>query len=378
MHGGYFGRYAPSGHLLYVHQGTLYAVPMDVKRLALTGQAVPVIEEVVGDPGTSGFAQVDFSESGTLAYIRGKAARQTLAWLDSTGRIEPIRGTTAEYTGNAHLSPDGRALVAGVVEGGSANIWVHQWAQDTKTTRLTFTQGFEAYPVWSPDGKGIVFTSNRNGALNLYWMRADGAGSAVRLTESKNDQLAFSFSPDGKRLAFVEIDPKTGYDLWTLPLDEVQSDHPKPGKPEPFLVTPFKEHSPMISPDGRWLAYYSNESGRYEVYVRPFPGPGGKWQLSTGGGDSPVWSKKAPELFYRSAEGMTVASYTANGEAFIAGKSRVWTVKKDLGPYFDLAPDGKRFAVMQPEASEQKGSQHVTFLLNFFDELRRRAPAGGK
>ena len=377
MHGGYYGRYVPSGHLLYVHQGTLYVAPMDAKRMELTGPAAPVIEEVVSDPGTTGSAQVNFSGNGTLVYLPGKPPRQMLAWLDRTGQTLPLRATAAEHSGLVRLSPDGKRLAMGVVEGGNANIWVYEREQDAMT-RLTFTPGYEVNPVWSPDSKHIVFTSSRQGAANLYWMRADGAGQAVRLTESKNDQYPYSFSPEGKQLAFVEIDPKTGFDLWTLPLTAFESDHPKPGKPEPFLVTPFKENLPMISPDGRWLAYHSNESGRDEVYVRPFPGPGGKWQISTGGGDTPNWSKKAPELFYRGGEGMMVASYIANGEAFVASKPRLWVEKKDLGQAFDLAPDGKRFVVLLSEASEQKGPQHVTFLLNFFDELRRRAPAGGK
>jgi serine/threonine-protein kinase len=194
------------------------------------------------------------------------------------------------------------------------------------------------------------------------------------LTESKNSQLPYSFSPDGKQLVFMEITPQTGYDLWTLPLKDGGSDHPAPGKPEPLLVTPSNEKRPMISNDGRWLAYQSDESGRNEVYVRPFPGPGGKWQVSTGGGDYPTWSKKDPQLFFRSSEGMMAASYMTSGEAFVAGKPRPWAAKKDLGEFFDLAPDGKRFAVVQPEESEQKGPTHVTFLLNFFDELRRRVP----
>ena len=178
----------------------------------------------------------------------------------------------------------------------------------------------------------------------------------------------------GKRLVFAEVSSQTNFDLWTLPMDETESDHPKPGKPEPFLVTPFIEQTTRISPDGRWLAYVSDESGGFETYVRPFPGPGGKWRVSTGGGYNPVWSRKAQELFYASGEGMMVASYSANREVFVAGKPRLWAAKKDLGD-FDLAPDGKRFVVVQPEASEPKGPVHVTFLLNFFDELRRRAPA---
>jgi serine/threonine-protein kinase len=130
----------------------------------------------------------------------------------------------------------------------------------------------------------------------------------------------------------------------------------------------------MVSPDGRWLAYQSDESGRYEIYVKSFPGGGGKWQVSIGGGAYPTWSKKQSELFFRSGEGMMVASYNTDGEAFVASKPRLWAAKNDLGEFFDLAPDGKRFAMVQPEASEQKGSTHITFLLNFFDELRRRVP----
>jgi serine/threonine-protein kinase len=376
MRGGSYGRYVPTGHLLYLHQGTLYAASMDVKRLELTGPAVPVVEEVLSS-ASYGFAQADFSRSGTLVYVRGKPARQTLVWLDSTGHTQTLRATATEYNGTVRFSPDGKRLAVSVTEGGNGNVWVYEWERDT-FTRLTFTRAFEGFPVWSPDGKHMAFLSDRHGEglPNLYWIRADGAGEAVRLTQSKNFQVPFSFSPDGKRLAFAELDRQTNGALWTLPLGEMESDHPKPGKPEPFLVAPFSELGPMISPDGRWLAYQSNQSGRYEVYVRPFLRQGGQWQISTGGGDWPVWSKKGPELFYRSSEGMMIASYTTNGEAFVASKPRLWAAKKDLGDYFDLAPDGKRFALLQPEAAEQKGPQHVTFLLNFFDELRRRAPVG--
>jgi Tol biopolymer transport system component len=197
---------------------------------------------------------------------------------------------------------------------------------------------------------------------------------------------AYSFSPDGKRLAFAERDAKTGLDLWALPLDMSDPERPKPGKPELFLRTPFDEQDPAFSPDGRWIAYTSNESGRNEVYVRPFsgvaPSGSGKWQISTSGGRYPIWSRKDRELFYNSDNHIMVAAYTVRADSFATDKPRPWSntqIREPAGIWnLDLAPDGKRFAVfLRPDAiGEQKGSVHVTVLLNFFDELRRRVPAG--
>ena len=376
LRGGYYGRFVPSGHLLYVRQGTLYAVPMDAKRLELTGPARPVTEEVASHVASGG-AQIDVGGAGTLVYIREKASKQTMVWLDSTGHTQPLRKAPAEYLGTPRFSPDGNRLALTVMEGGNTDLWVYEWERD-RLTRLTFAPGLDASPVWSPDGKSIVFMSTRHGgAANLYWMRADGAGEVVRLTESNNGQYPSSFSPDGKWLAFAEQNPQTNLDLWTLPLAEVESGHPKPGKPGPFLVTQYNEAWPVISPDGRWLAYESDESGNEEIYVRQFPGPGGKWRVSTGGGNLPVWSKKGRKLFYQSAEGIMVADYTTTDATFAANKPQLSAEKKSLGG-FDLAPDFERFAVLQSEAPDQKAPTQVVFLLNFFDELRRLAPAVGK
>jgi hypothetical protein len=174
---------------------------------------------------------------------------------------------------------------------------------------------------------------------------------------------------------------ETGADLWTLPLDLGDLEHPKPGIPEPFLRTPSDERSPAFSPDGRWIAYQSDESGRYEVYVQPFPGPGGKAQISTNGGMFPIWSRNARELFFETPDGrITVADYTAQGDSFVPAKPRLWSDQQILSTRtilsLDLAPDGRRFAVLAiPGApSEEKGNVHVTFLMNFFDELRRHGP----
>ena len=217
-------------------------------------------------------------------------------------------------------------------------------------------------------------------------MRADGTGDAERLTESRNSQFPMSWSPDGKSLAFMEVDPQTGPDLWTLPMEEDGAGGLKPGKPAPFLITPFFEGAPAFSWDGRWVAYRSTESGRYEVYVRPFTGPGGKWQISTSGGVWPTWSPNGRELFYRTVGApnrIMVVSYTVEGDSFRAGKPRLWSEGQFTGggtaQNFDLHPNGKRFAVLKtPEDSEQTGPTQVTFVLNWFDEVRSRVASAGQ
>jgi dipeptidyl aminopeptidase/acylaminoacyl peptidase len=222
---GYYGRYVPSGHLLYMRGRTLYAAPMDAKRLALTGPAVPVVENIAIS-SSSGSAQMDFSRSGTLIYVRRKPGSKTLMWLDSTGQTQPLRAAGAEYNPAVRLSPDGKRLALAVVGSDSVDVWVYDWERDTMT-RLTFGS-YAWFPVWSPDGKHIAFMSAKHGgAPNLYYVRADGVGEAVRLTESKKRQIPYSFSPDGKRLAFFEFDPQTQADIWTLPLEDAKSDHPK-------------------------------------------------------------------------------------------------------------------------------------------------------
>jgi serine/threonine-protein kinase len=365
---GSYGRYFTSGHLLFVRQSVLHAAPMDAERLELTGPARPVVQDVASQ-FYGGGAEFD-AGGGTLLYVKRRPSRETLAWLESTGPARPFRALGRGIFGVPRFSPDGKRLALGIVEAGNTDIWVYEWARDAMT-RLTFTPGFDTWPVWSPDGKYLVFSSRRHGgAQNLYWMRADGAGEAVRLTESKRAQWPSSFSPDGRRLTFTEIDPASSYDVWTLPLEGVESGRPKAGKAEVLVATPYAEGSPMVSPDGKWVAYRSDESGRLEVYVRRFGAPGGKWQISTTGGEAPIWSRAGKELFYRSAEGMMAVSYTANGEAFAAGKPRRWSEAKELSVAFDLAPNGRRFALVQEASADERGTTRVVFVLNFFPELR--------
>jgi serine/threonine-protein kinase len=258
----------------------------------------------------------------------------------------------------------------------SNDIWVYEWARDT-FMRLTFDPSNETKPVWTPDGQRIVFASNRgHGSIsNLYWQRSDSTGEIQRLTDSPNSQLPGSWHPSGKFLAFQE-QTGSGFDLMILPMEGNESSGWKPGKPVPFLSTPATETDPMFSPDGRWIAYSSPESGTLDVYVQPFPGPGGKWQISSGGGQLPTWSRTRNEMFYRSLDNRIMeVSYTVEGNSFKAEKPKTWSDRVLIPRHrFDLHPDGNRFAVALADAGVQAPAEKVVFVFNFFEEVRRIAP----
>jgi predicted Ser/Thr protein kinase/WD40 repeat protein len=386
--GGYFARYLPAngdhGYLIYLHQGVLLGVAFDAARLEVQGTPTPLLDDVAGNANQGG-GQFDFSAAssghGILAYLAGKGAAKNwpVMWLDGSGKMEPLIAAPGVY-GNPAFSPDGRRLALASDTGNGDDIYVYDLGRQTMT-RLTLG-AFAGVPVWTPDGNHIAFQSIPRGqSAFIGWVRSDGSGEPRQLLPARRVNVPWSFSPDGKTLAYFEGSPTGGRDLWTVALDTTDPDHPKPGKPELFLGTPADELGPMFSPDGRWIAYRSSESGPIEVYVRPFPaGRGGKWQISTGGGLYPIWSKNGRELFYETTDNrIMVVDYTVSGETFVPGKPRLWTDKQIFFPgtsNLALAPDGKRFAVFpMPEASgPDKGPVHVTFLLNFLDELRRRIP----
>jgi len=382
--GGYYGRYLRSGHLVYVHQGTLFAEPFDLARLEPAGQPVPVMEGISSYPGTgggagfSGSAQMAWTETGTAIYLAGGnvADEAPIQWMDRTGKVTALRATPTNWSSPA-FSPDGRRLAIDI-NNGQADVFVYEWARDT-LTRVTFDAKTDAKPVWTPDGRRIVFRSDRDKTFNLYWQRADGSGDVQRLTEGPNSQVPASWHLSGKFLAFTETRPQTGNDLMILPIEGNDASGWKPGKPTVFLSTPFNELEPMFSPDGRWIAYFSAESGRFEVYVRPFPGPGGKWQISTDGGVLPVWSRTRDEIFYGSPDNrLMAASYAVEGESFRADKPRVWSERRFTQRglrNFNLHPDGERFALAAaPENESAVKQDKLVFIFNFFDELRRIAP----
>jgi serine/threonine-protein kinase len=368
--GGYYGRYLPTGYLVYIRQGVLVGVKFDPEALEVRGTPVPLLEDMAANPVTGG-GQFDFSNTGTLVYASGKSAAQEwqLSWLDSSGTIEPLMPTPGPFA-VPRISPDGRK-VAFIGKGG--DLYVYDVERRTPT-RLTFTGA--NFPVWSPDNLHLLFLS----ASGLTWIRSDGAGELQ--TVLKGDVWRpYSFTSDGRRLVYAEINQDTGMDLWTVALELTDPDHPKTGKPEAFLRTAADEMVARFSPNGRWIAYRSNATGSPEIYVRPFPAAGGgKWQISTGGGLYAAWSKNGRELFYETTENrIMVVDYSTDGASFLYGQPRLWSDKRLFGTgtlNMDLAPDGKRFVVFSlPEAAPgAKETVHVTVLINFFDWLRKRLP----
>jgi len=381
--GGTFGRYLQtskgSGHLVYMNRGALFAVSFDPAALEVLGPAVPILEQVAYS-ALNGPAKLDVSPSGTLVYENGgsDSGLVTLQWLEQGGKTRPLLAKPGNY-GRPSLSPDGQRLALEIQDGSNRNIWVQDLARDT-ATRLTF-DGKEFDPVWTPDGLYIVF-QDRGG---LSWTRADGGGKPQPLLRTTGNAWPWSFAPDGRRLAYFEA--STGsFGLWTLPLlgDRTAL---RAGKPESTVKAPFDERYPTFSPDGRWLAYISSESGNYEIYVRGFPeaaSGSGKWQISSGGATYPMWSRSGRQLFFETLDNhVMVASYIVRDNSFVAEKPRLWSERQlaeltNTSRNIDLAPDGKRFVVIMPV--EQPGSQQarsrVTFIENFLDELRRRVPAG--
>jgi Tol biopolymer transport system component len=294
-----------------------------------------------------------------------------------------LRKTVGHYSDLA-FSPDGKRLAVTdgyYFSGDKADIWIDDLERDS-LTRLTFN-GTSRYPFWTPDGQRIVYASLDNGVLNLWWTRADGSGGPQRLTESGVDRFPGSWRPDGKILAFFQR-TESNNDILTLPIEGDEKSGWKPGQPVPFANSRFQEILPAFSPDGRWLAYTSDESGRLEVYVRPFPGPGGKWQVSTGGGLKAMWSPNGKELFYNTLDNnkIMVASYTASADTFRAGTPQLWSAGQftSVGQTFNnsLHPDGKRFAVLKTADTGVPTTVRVNIVLNWLEELKQKAPAGKK
>jgi Tol biopolymer transport system component len=380
VHGGSDARLLSTGHLAYVHDGTLFAVPFDRARLETTGGPVSVLEGVRTNTatGTPGPGQFSLSSTGTLAYAPGGAAlarATTLTWVDRHGVEQPIAAPARPYR-YPRLSPDGAKIAVDIADEEN-DIWTWDLARG-QLMRLTFGPAQDYYPVWMPDGRSLVYSEETNdGAVaftfDIFRKAADNTGSAERLTKSTTTKFVSGLSPDGRLLVYREGPPLGDHNLFLLALD-------KTSPPQPLFQTTFSEANAEISPDGRWIAYQSNESGKYEVYVRPFPAvDSGRWEVSTGGGTTPLWSRNGRELFYVSGGKLvSVALPPAPvGGTFSFGRPQPLFA---LTPYFlttgrtfDVSADGQRFlAIKLPEAT--KSQDALVVVSHWFDELKARVP----
>jgi DNA-binding winged helix-turn-helix (wHTH) protein/WD40 repeat protein len=368
------GRFLASGYIVYYQRETLFAAPMDTDRLELTGPAVPLVYSVSNSGGRADF---DLSTSGTLVYRHGPAGNSLPSWLYSSGKIEPVLTKSGDYS-SPRLSPDGKRLALSATQDGKRNIWVYDLSRENRY-RLTSEDGPEFLATWTPDGEFLAFRSGNT----LAWTQSDGSGKVERLAGVSGNAGPWSFSADGKWLAFWPLQP--GSDLSIVPVERTPGAL-RLGQPQPLLQQAGSKGAPALSPDGRWVAYSSDASGRFEIYVMPVSperrATGRKWLVSNGGGHSPIWSRNERELFYEGLDHrLHVAAYLVEGDSFVAANPRFWsrTQIADIGflPTFDVAPDGKRVLALLP-AQDAKPETILHVLLNVDSELRRRAPVHPK
>jgi eukaryotic-like serine/threonine-protein kinase len=379
--------YAPSndpgvGYLLFVRGGALMAQPFDNRRMELKGQASTLAERVsdingsgigitsIGLGGWAGFStsangSANDSAGAVLVFQRAPTLDRQLTWYDRAGKVLGTVGEPAIYQ-SAALSPDGTRLAVSKTNRQGANIWLLDLSRGT-TTRFTFSSATDTTPVWSPDGSRIIFSSSRNGPLDLYQKPADGGKDEELLLKSGEDKAATSWSPDGRFVLYVVNDPKTGRDVWMLPLEGDR-------KPVPFLNTAFQERNPHFSPDGRWVAYNSDESGHMEVYVRSFSmnsdgsiAKGAKWQISNGIGMDPRWCGDGRELYYWTDRGAGMAVEISSSPKFNPGKPHPLGMPPLLSPR-NATNDGQRFLMPVPKSSQP---EPYTVVMNWQAGLKR-------
>jgi serine/threonine protein kinase/Tol biopolymer transport system component len=356
-----------SGHLLFAREGTLMAQPFDEKSFQLTGDAFPVAEHLQFDFIITR-AIFSVSENGVLAFQSGAArGDDRLVWFDRNGKQTGQLGEPGFYF-QPQFSPDGQKLAVATFDtrAGSADIWLYELARNVPT-RFTFDPASDVAPIWSPDGSTIIFSSNRKGPYDIYKKASTGAGSEEVLLESDEIKTANSWSADGRFIVYTSADAKanTKEDLWILPLF---GDH----KPFPFLRTQFNESFAQFSTDGHWIAYVSDESGSNQVYIAPFPGPGGKWQASRAGGSEPRWRGDGKELFFLAPDNKLMA-VEVNAKEFtleIGNAQLLFEVHPATSPgsHYDVTGDGKRFLV---DSSGEGSSAPITLVINWTADLKK-------
>ena len=374
--GGMSAAYLSSGHIVFAKGGKLMAVPFNLQRREVTGTAFEVQDGVMMSRNT-GAAHYGLSKRGDLVYVPGsiEGGRRTLVWVDRSGRPQPISLPPASYL-YPRISPDGSTLAV-EIEGPNHDFYVYDFER-TVLSKVT-TDGLSHDPVWSPDGARLAYRSWQAGGMTMWWMRADRSGTPERLDPSGTRQSPVSFSPDGKFLAFDQKDPETRDDAWVLPLDAKAT-------PRRIARTQFGEGSMKFSPDGRWVAYASDESGKPEVYVQAFPGPGPKIQISNAGGNDPVWRRSGGELFYRNEDKMMVVSVTTGSQFKASAPKQLWAGDYSQGTAsscgmpgvsssnYDVSADGQRFLMVRDDDASVYATK-VVVVLNWVEHVKARERA---
>jgi serine/threonine-protein kinase len=376
----YFGRYLPGGYLSYVSQGTVFVAPFDVETMKLTGTAIPVLQHVASDLSNGG-AQFSISRSGTAIFSAGKSGDQNLniSLIDRKGNATVLLKDQPDAS-SPRFSPDGKRIV---FQRGLGGLWVYDIARGM-TTSVTLDGSAATYPIWTPDGQRLTYSrphsSNQDKGDGIYWRRADGSGNEAQLTpDDVFNAYPSSWSPDGKTLAFERLSPVDGSccEIWTLTIDE----NGKASEPRAFMDKKTGGNGgfdavdyPTFSPDGHWLAYMSQQAGAPQIFVVPYPGPGGKWQVSAQLGWEGRWSKTGHEIFYTTGNQMVAAPYTVENGAFQVGKPEVlFQDRFELRvpfPSYDVSPDGQHFVMFQSSSGRSLGNTLPTVILNWMNQVR--------
>jgi serine/threonine-protein kinase len=375
IEGAMYASYVPTGHLVFARGDVLMAIEFDPVRVETMGSEVPALENLKAE-FAMGTGQYSFSDNGVLVYLSGKktAGLSELVWVDRTGEVTPVSQHSRDSSGQS-LSPDGSHIAWVLRESDRAtrDIWVLEIKRDM-LTRLTFDDGVEKDPVWSPDGSWIYFSSDRvNGVGEIFRRKADGSGDAERMTTAQNTQRPESISPDGNTLVFWES-LQAGGEIMMLHLD-------KERKVEPFMTTPFGELDPAVSPDGTLIAYTSNETGIFEVYIRRFPSGSGRVKVSPGVGGFPKWSPDGTELFYVNGDNecFSVAIEVKDSVVIPSTPKLMFTLPDneylDFYDFYTVAPDGQRFLLARTLDNGGEGSERPIVVVNWFKELREKMAA---
>jgi Tol biopolymer transport system component len=357
------------GHLLFLRGTTLMAQAFDLRSLAVTGDVFPLAEQIQTTGANPPYGVFSGSGNGVIAYQSGKAATSSqLIWLDRAGNQAGFLGDPAAYT-TLSISPDGKRVAVSILDGAKEDLWIYDVARALRT-RFTFDSARTYSPIWSPDGTHIAFGSIRKGPGDLYQKASNGNGEEQVLVQDTLTKSPTSWSPDGKLILYNSFGGPTGDDLFLLPLTGDR-------KPYPFLQTAFNEEDGHFSPDGRWVVYNSNESGRYEIYVVPFPGAGGKWQISASGGRNPRWRRDGSEIIFLGRDNrLMAAAVNGKGTSIEVGAVKPLFETRTTGnsngldfDMFDLSPDGQRILI--PASPGQTESASITVVLNWTSGLKK-------